>query len=427
MFVDCGRSPGLLIKILSTAIVLWTLPTFADQRTPLTLAEAEDLALAREPGTVALLERGAALAEQAVAAGQLPDPVMNVGVMNYPVSGGGFSAEPMTQAQFGIRQAFPRSRVRSLGTQKFESMADEAEAGAAARQRDVLQWTRAAWLDVYYWQRARDVVEQSRPFFADMVSVTRSLYAVGRKTQADVLRAELELSRLEDRLIETERSRAEAQARLSRWLGQDAWRPAALKMPAWGAIPEMQALQSALAQHPALEAADANIAARHSAVAMAEENKKPGWMLELGYGYRDGYDAGGEPRPDFVSLAVSFDLPFFTKNRQDRHLAAALREKSAALENRAALNANLGSQLAGEYARWSDLSRRIELYEQRILDQSTVRAEAAMLAYQSDAGDFADVMRASIDDLNTRLDHIRLQVERAKSYAAIASLGGFSR
>ena len=55
------------------------------------------------------------------------------------------------------------------------------------------------------------------------------------------------------------------------------------------------------------------------------------------------------------------------------------------------------------------------------------QAQAALLTYQSDAGDFADVMRSHIDDLNTRLDHIRLQVERAKSYAALANLGGIEQ
>ena len=57
--------------------------------------------------------------------------------------------------------------------------------------------------------------------------------------------------------------------------------------------------------------------------------------------------------------------------------------------------------------------------------EGTDQAQAALLAYQSDAGDFADVMRAYIDDLNTRLEHTRLQVERAQSFAVLASLGGF--
>jgi outer membrane protein TolC len=50
-----------------------------------------------------------------------------------------------------------------------------------------------------------------------------------------------------------------------------------------------------------------------------------------------------------------------------------------------------------------------------------------MLAYQSDAGNFSDVMLSQIDVLNTRLEYIRIQVERARSYAALANLGGLSR
>ena len=50
-----------------------------------------------------------------------------------------------------------------------------------------------------------------------------------------------------------------------------------------------------------------------------------------------------------------------------------------------------------------------------------------MLAYQSDAGDFSDVMLGQIDYLNTRLEFLRLQVERAQSYAALANLGGLPR
>jgi hypothetical protein len=88
------------------------------------------------------------------------------------------------------------------------------------------------------------------------------------------------------------------------------------------------------------------------------------------------------------------------------------------------LQVRLASELDAEYARWSDLTRRLALYENRILKQSKGQADAALRAYQSDAGDFADVMRSYIDDLNTRLEHTRLEVERARSYAVLANLGG---
>ncbi|MGI9343926.1 MAG: TolC family protein, partial [Gammaproteobacteria bacterium] len=312
-------------------------------------------------------------------------------------------------------------------TEKYEFLAREMNESAAARSRDALNSVRSAWLETYYWQQARDIVTASRPFFIDLAEVSRSLYSVGRKTQQDVLRAELELGRLDDRLIEIDRQHARAIAALSEWLGRSARRPVAAKLPDWDEVPPLEALHDSLATHPAVLAADAQIAARQAGVSVAEEGKKPGWALDLGYGYREGELSTGEPRSDFVSLSVEMDMPFFRKNRQDRTLSAALSERSAAEYEKKELLRRLSSRLDAEYAEWHDFNRRLDLYEASILELSRDQANAALLAYQSEAGDFADVMRAYIDDLNTRLDHVRLQVERAQRFAALANLGGLSR
>ncbi|MDH3619286.1 MAG: TolC family protein [Gammaproteobacteria bacterium] len=425
MSVRRGTSPVYIALLTFTASLLWTSFAMAQQRVPLTIAEAEDIARAGEPGQRALVAQAAARQEQAVAAGKLPDPVLRVGLANYPISGGSFSTEGMTQAQLGLRQSFPRARAQ--GTEQFLAQAEAFSRGADARGRDVLAAVRIAWLETYYSQQAWMLVSESRPFFADLVTITRSMYAVGRKTQHDVLRAELELSRLDDRLIESERARSEAQASLSRWLGQNAYRPVAMKLPDWGKPPSLEDLRLRLDTHPSIASARAGVSAQQAAVEIAEENKKPGWALDVGYGYREGFLPDGSPRSDFVSLSVSVDLPFFSKNRQDRKLAAALGERRAARESQAELAARLSSELDAEYARWTDLTRRLALYETRILEQSKGQAQAALLAYQSDTGDFSDVMRGYIDDLNTRLEHIRLQVQRAQSYAALTNLGGLEQ
>jgi len=426
MFVDRGHKPQFSQFFPCMALLLWTVSAVADQRAPLTLAAAEDLALRDEPGQAALLANAAAYEERAVAAGQLPDPTMRVALANYPTDGGGFSSEPMTQAQLLYRQEFPRRKARDLSTDRLQHLADGRTDSAAARAREVLVATRRAWLEAYYWQCALQLVSESRPFFDDLLTITRSMYAVGRKSQHDVLQAELELSRLDERIIEAERALAESQAMLSEWLGADAWRPIALKPPAWETVPAYSDLLQGLGTHPSLSAADAEIAANEAAVELAEEHKKPGWALDLGYGYRDGYTSSGEPRSNLVSIGVTVQLPFFSENRQDRRVAGALADRRAATATKARLYAFLQSQLRAEYARWSELTRRLALYDTRILAQSAAQAQSALLAYQSDAGDFSDVMRGYIDDLNTRLDHVRLQVERDQSYAMLANLGGLS-
>lgn len=418
----CGRVPSVFLL----ATLLYSFVAQAQYVVPLTLAEAEDLALDREPGREALRAVAEALDERSVVASQLPDPSLRVGIANYPIQSGGFSTEGMTQAQLAFRQSFPSGKSRDFDALRFSSLSLEARASANARARDVLTRARVAWLEVYYWQHARVIVTESRPFFADLAKITRSLYAVGKNTQQDVLRAELELSRLDDRLIELERRHQQAVAALSEWLGQDAGRVIASTLPDWTGIPDLHSLQTAVDAHPAVVAAKAKVAAQSAAVNLAEENKKPGWSIDIGYGYRDGTLSTGDPRSDFVSVSVTTQLPFFRKNRQDRSLAAALRDRSAAGYEQEQLRRQLLSRVDAEYVRWRDLNRRLVLFETQILELSEDHAQAALLAYQSEAGDFADVMRGYIDELNTRLDYIRLKVERAQSYAVLANLGGLA-
>jgi len=402
-------------------------PAHAAPDVPLTIAEAEDLALANEPGQLAMQARAAALGERAVIAGALPDPVLRMGLNNYPIQSGGFTTEGMTNASVGIRQSFPAGHTRSISTKQFEFLASEVNQGAEARGRNVLTAARNAWLDVYFWGQAHELVEESRPFFNDLATITRSWYSVGRKSQQDVLRAELELSRIDDRLIEIERQRARAQAMLGEWIGADASRPVAANLPSWDDPPSLNSLVQNLSEHPTTMAADAQIAAREAGVELANQRSKPQWALDMAYSYRDGSLPNGDPRSDFFTVGVTVGLPFFRKKSVDSTLSAALQERSAAKSSKTQVMRELQSRLEAEYSRWQDLSRRLALYEERILGQASEHALAAMLAYQSDSGDFADVMRGYIDDLNTRIEYIRLQVERAQSYAVLANVGGFPR
>jgi len=435
MSITCGHLPKLIICLLLNFV----LPAYAQSEGeqvsaasarelfPLTLQEAEELALYDEPGRNSFLYRAAALNDKSVEGGQLPDPTMRIGLVNFPIQSGGFTTEGMTQAQLAIRQVFPGGGTRELTTKKFRTLSDEMTQKADSRGRDVLTAVRIAWLETHYWREAHQIALESRPFFDDLVTITRSLYSVGRKSQQDVLRADLELRRLDDRIIDMGKQHARARAALSQWVGAESERPVATKLPGWTAVPPLEALRTDLRAHPVMLAADANVDASVVNIDLAEQEYKPGWALDLGYGYRDGYLSNGQPRSDFVSLSVTVNLPFFRAKRQDKSVGAALSQRRAADQSREELLRRLTSQLESEYVRWQDLGRRLALYEEMILGVSADNAEAALAAYQSDTGDFADAMRGYADDLNTRLDYIRLQVERAQSYAVLANFGGIPR
>ena len=436
MLLPIGRMPEsphsdrfvgfAVFAVLLLAAGALSSPASAQSTVPLTLAETERLALSSEPGQLALEAQAAALKERAIVAGELPDPMLRVGLNNFPLESGGFSTEGMTQFMVGYRQSFPAGKTRAYSSEKFGQLAESMNENAATRGRNVRTAAQKTWLELYFLDQSEALILESRPFFSDLAEITRSLYSVGRKNQQDVLRAELELSRLDDRLIDIERRRAQARAALAEWIGDNAKRPIATNLPRWDSVPSISNLHRGLSQHPALLSAEAQVGASEAGVKVADERSKPNWALDVGYGYREGVLPNGEPRSVLVTVGVTVGLPFFNKRSVDSTLSAALQERSAARSSMLRLERELGRQLEAEHAQWNELTRRLALYDSQILSQARDQADAALLAYQSDAGDFADVMRASVGYLNTRIEHLRLSVDRAQSYAMLANLGGLT-
>ena len=266
-------------------------------------------------------------------------------------------------------------------------------------------------------------MQENRKLFAQLVKVTRSIYAVGRQNQQDMVHAELELARLDDRLLDIEQQIDFGRAALAQWIGAEA----AAREPG-GQLPspqsdDAQTLRTRLLQHPLLKAVNAQIAAADAGLSLARAKYKPVLGFDVAYGMREN-DAMGKPRDDFISATVMLSIPLFTGNRQDRDVSAAVHNRSASLNDRDALLRDLQRQLSMALAQRRQLNARLELYDNTITGQSRIQAQASLQAYQSDTGDFADVMRAYITDLNTRLDFIHLQTDRAKVYAQLDYLAG---
>lgn len=412
-----------LFAALLPAGVAWAAQPAA--ATALTLAEAERLALADEPGRQALLEEARALSESAVAAGQLPDPQLQFGAANLPLETGDFRTEAMTHMRLGVRQAFPPAATRRAASEQALAGSRARQAAAAARERMALKAVRNAWLDVYVEERSLALVAESHAFFADLVAVARSQYAVGRRNQQDVLRAELEDSGLDARHIAIEQRQAVAHSRLQRWLGGPARALRLAELPRWTPPPALPSLREGLPAHPAIAQAQARLEAADAALAKAQAGYAPQWAVDVSYAYRDGGLPDGNPRSDLFSVTATVGLPWFTANRQDRRVAAALADRRGAQASLDDLTRQFIGDLNAEHARWRALTRRVALHEEVILPQADASAAAALDSYRSEAGDFADMMRAYIDDLEVRLDLVALRVALRRSHAELAYLGGF--
>ncbi len=401
----------------------------------LTLEQAVALAQGDDPWLAGSEQRELALQAESSAAGSLPDPMLNAGFANLPTDTFDFNQEAMTQFVVGVSQVLPRGDSRELRRQQLQQLGAQQPHARAERRAQVAVSVSELWLDSWLARESIRLIEEDRELFQQLVDVAESRYAsaLGGSSQNDLIRAQLELTRLDDRLARLREGGESARSRLRQWLpagssaSGDALSPAAalpqlvarpLPGLVQGAQPGAQSVAAALQQHPALRAIDQRLAAAQTGVELAEQSYRPEWRFNASYGYRD--DApGGLERADFFSVGVAVDLPLFTAGRHDQQVRAASAGSEALRTERAlALRRMVGEYLA-QWSRLQRLEERRALYRERLLKEMNDQSQAALAAYTHDTGDFAEVVRARIDELNARIDALELDVERLKTIARL--------
>ncbi len=419
-----ARVTRLLLSPFGVALWLAALPgALAAGETVLALAEVERLALDQDPLVRGFEAQSAAYGEQAIADRQLPDPQLKFGIQDVPTDTFSRTEDDFTMLVIGAQQSFPRGRTLRYKSEQMLAMSKGETAKAALQRLLVLQAVRNAYIELHYQGRAEGILRKNRALFEELLAITEKQYAAGRDNQHDVIRAQLELSLLDDRLTQTVSDREQALAELSKWITlAAAQRPLPDELPPLPELPGKESLAARLAQHPSIQVENEMVAAGEKMTAMAKEQYKPGWMLDISYGNRQ--DVGGEDLSDFVSAMVTVDLPLFPRNRQDRALAASQKEVTAATYNRADRLRELTRMLEAEQAKYNRLQDRLELYEKRAQVEAAQTTEATLAAYESARAAFIDMLRARMTELDTELTVLRLKVDRAKVQANLLYLGG---
>lgn len=411
----------------------------------LTLEAAVELAKYNDPWLVGNQQNQEAMESQAVAAGTLPDPKMSVALANLPIDTFDFDQEAMTQLKVGVSQMFPRGDSRALKKKKLELMSSQFPYQRQNRQATVAVTVAQLWLDVFKSQESIVLIEKNRALFEQLAEVAQLSYsaALGRSRQQHVVRAQLELTRLEDRLTVLRQQQEVAQRRLSEWLSKqfsqeygissdplpnvaaimvDSKLPqlAPLKPELVGSVPEVspQQLASHFIRHPSVMALDSRIKASGADIELTEQKYKPEWGVNMSYGYRDD-DPMGMQRADFLSVGVTFDMPLFTSNRQDQEYQASIARAEAVKTEKWLLLRKMIARFEATKAQLNRLNQRSQLYTEQLLPQMDQQAEASLNAYTNDEGDFAEAVRSRIAQLNAEIDELAIAVDRQKAISQI--------
>ena len=397
----------------------------------MTMQDAVKIAIQQDPWLTGNQLQEQALRVASEGANNLPDPMLSMGLLNLPSDGFAFDEEPMTQFKVGVAQTFPRGDSLAIKQKQLSYQADQHPYQREDRKAKIQVIVSQIWLNAIKADQIIRLIERDRVLFEQLVDIVKASYssAQGNTRQQDVVSAQLELARLDDRLITVNSQRDIALTNLSEWLTPSAKLAVSETFAANASVPtspelsdeikgllqraDNMGLLQLLTHHPALLAIEQTVKAGDTAVKLAKQKYKPQWGVNASYAYRDD-DQFGQSRADFFSIGITVDVPIFGYAQQDSEVAASRLTAQAIETEKRLLQQHMLAQMLNLYQQETRFGQREAGFLSAILPQIQEQADASLSAYTTDDGDFSEVMRARIAQLSAQIDLIDIQIEKSK-------------
>jgi outer membrane protein, heavy metal efflux system len=375
-----------------------------------------DAALKRASDAPSLRGREASVAaarSSAIAADRLPDPTLDVGIQDFPVTGpdaGRFNRDNFTMQKFGISQQFTNPAKRHARAAMAAAGIGVAEADRLIEARAVQLETALAWIDLYYGQKRLALLQTLDVSLDDLQKTVSARLASGSARPSQALEPAQLRAQVTDRRAALVSDIARARAKLIRFTGDPNPRVAG-DPPAF--MVDDGRLRGALPALPAIRARDAATVSADAQTRLARADKHPDWTVSASYGRRE--PAYG----DLVSVGVSIDLPLFAKRRQDPKIAAAASEAERARFDRAAAEREWTAALDGDLAEHAMHHQRLENARTTLVPLARQRATLDRDSYAAGKADLGTALLATLSVAEAEVDLLDREAEVARDAVRI--------
>jgi cobalt-zinc-cadmium efflux system outer membrane protein len=409
-FTLLRRAPARHFRALAILSAALASPVLAQgEPGALGLDEAAQLAVTAQPLLEAqrLAARGARAS--AVAAGQLPDPLLVGGVTDLVLGGPQrftLEGEGDTQLMLGVKQSFPAPGKRRLLGARGETEAELMDAELREQQRMVRREASFAWLEAWMALASQRLVEASIVEAQRQEQAVDIAYRASRASQAELMASRVAVELLNDELANRQQQEWHARNQLRRWIGAQAERPIAAELPQWPA-PDLPALLQHLERHPHVVAQDRAVQLAQVDLDLARKDYRPDWSVQLAYGYRTELE-------DMASLEFEIGLPLFTAKRQDRAVEGRRAEVGRAEQLREDWLRQHRAHVELNVADWVRLQQRFERFDTLILPQAQRQLDSSLAAYASGSASLLALLEARRSLLEIRMQRLELQLDAAR-------------
>jgi outer membrane protein TolC len=384
----------------------------------LSLSGAVDLARRANPDILAARQEWLMSQAQVRMDATWPDPEIGIEFWGFPRSSLNLGAAPETW--YDVAQKIPFPGKLTLRQRAAQHAARREEGRYHAAESDVVAAVKEAYHELLYADRAVRIYEESADVMRRFARIVESKYAIGKTAQSDVLRAQVELSKMQNMALNAAQERETAQARLNSLLNRRPGEPIAptdlpSRRPLRYSEDELEAL--ALDHRPEVHAAAHHVNHMRAALAAAHADYLPDTTVQFTRRTID-----GQPSDNIAMFRMN--LPFIWFWRQGA-VVKSTRLEMAHAEAMLTSASNQTRYDVKEYLTHVETSLRlVQLYETTVLPQAAQALRVSETAYQSDRLGFLDLLDSERASIQFQLEYQRALADYGRNLAHLERVVG---
>ena len=368
------------------------------------LADLIQEALDTNPEVLSARQRWEAAREEIPQAKSLEDPQLTVTQWAMPSN---FNIGNADETWYGIGQNLPFPGKRSLRGQIAAKAADAVEQEYLAKLREITARVKGIYYQLFLIQKSIQLHLEHQTLLEELIQIADQKYAVGQVSQQDLLKAQVEFSKLHNSLLVLEQEKVSASAEMNALLN----RPPEMML---GHIEEVgyhplpltlqDLTHQALEKKQELQAASLMIKKSEQALALAKKNYLPDFMVEVMY-----WDV--HTGPNQWEAVGKINLPWIFKSKYVARIRQTVAEEAQARADYTAIRNQTLLQLQDLFTKIKTAEQLIGVYQNGVLPQAEQSLEAARIGYQSGKVDFLNLIDSERTLLDLRLEYFGTLVQ----------------
>ncbi|MGB4781854.1 TolC family protein [Candidatus Methylomirabilis sp.] len=407
---------GVMLVLLSVR------PCAAEQALTVTLEAGANLGellaegLRSNPEILAARKAAEAAQARIAQARSLDDPELNIESWSIPLNQpGNFNKANTHMVNLRQRLPFPgKLRLRGEVASQEQAM---AAARYRAKEREVIAAVKKGYYDLFMADREIQITQEQLDLLERILKIAEVRYSVGKVTQQDVLKAQVEQSDLINRLIIAEQERATAEARLNTLLNRHTDAPIGRTTehePPAMPFEQADLYKLALDSSPQVQEAASGITQAERSHELAIKNQKyPDFTVGLGYWYVPQADS----QHTYTGM-LTFTIPFFwTKSKHDKEVEEASAQIARAEASYRATKNLAFLEVRESTTKLNAARKSVTLYRTGLLPQAELSLKAAEAAYQTGRLEFTGLLETERSLRDVRLGYYRTLVTLEQSLA----------